>query len=289
MAARAIWKGVIKIAEIVCPVAMYTAATTSERISLHLVNRATGHRLKRVYVDEKTDKPVESDDQVKGYETSEGHYVVLEPEEIAEAVPESDKTLRVDNFITCSQIETTYFDRPYYLLPANDAAEESFILIREALRKKKAAAIAHTVLFRRLRPVLIRAHRRGLIATTLNFDYEVRSSKQAFKGIGQHKIDSEMLELAQHILGTKAGEFDPKKFDDRYEEALSELVKAKIEGRKIVPIKKPEPTKPNDLLEALRLSAGGKSAARRKPAKTAASAKKEAGTTKRAAPRRKAG
>ncbi|PXA97819.1 Ku protein [Nostoc sp. 3335mG] len=281
MAARAVWSGAIKIAEIVCPVKMYTAATTSERISLHLVNRDTSHRLKRVYVDEKTNKPVDREDQVKGYETSEGHYVVLEPEEVAAAVPESDKVLKVDRFITCSEIETTFFDRPYYLLPASDATEEAFILIREALRKQKAAAIAHTVLFRRLRPVLIRAHRKGLIATTLNFDYEVRSSKQAFKDIPHRKIDPEMLQLAEHILSTKSGKFDPKKFDDRYEAALAEMVKAKMEGRKVIPLKRPEPTKKNDLLEALRMSAAGKAeeAAKteRKPRTRKASAKK-AGT-----------
>lgn len=256
MAPRAIWKGSIKIAEVVCPVAMYTAASTSERISLHLVNRKTGHRLRRVYVDTKTDKPVEREDQVKGYETGEGQYVVLEPEEIAAAVPESDKTLRVDAFIACKRIEPTYFDKPYYLLPSNDVAEETFILIREALRKQNSAAIAHAVLFRRLRPVLIRAHRKGLIATTLNFDYEVRSAKEAFEDIAKPKIDPEMLELAQHILKTKAGKFDPESFDDRYEEALAELVKAKIEGRKVIPLRRPEPTKSNDLLEALRESAG---------------------------------
>ena len=275
MAARAVWSGAIKIAEIVCPVKMYTAATTSERITLHMVNRETGHRLKRIYVDEKTDKPVEREDQVKGYETSEGHYVVLEPEEISAAIPDSDKVLNVDSFITCSQIETTYFDKPYYLLPASDATEEAFILIREALRNQKAAAIAHTVLFRRLRPVLIRAHRNGLIATTLNFDYEVRSSKRAFKDIAKRKTDPEMLELAEHSLQTKAGEVDPGKFDDRYEAALAELVKAKIEGRKVLPLKRPEPTKKNDLLEALRMSASGKSSADEKPAKRKSSARKK--------------
>ena len=212
MAARAVWTGVIKIAEVVCPVKMYTAASTSERISLHLVNRKSGNRLRRVYVDEKTDKPVEHDDQVKGYETHEGKYVVLEPEEIAAAVPNSDKTLNVDACISCSKIDPSYFDKPYYLLPADDVAQESFVLIREALRKQKAAAVAHTVLFRRLRPVLIRAHRKGLIATTLNFDYEVRSAKDAFKEIGKHKIEPEMLELAQHILKTKAGTFNPDSF-----------------------------------------------------------------------------
>jgi DNA end-binding protein Ku len=285
MAVRAIWTGVIKIAEIVCPVKMYTAATTSERISLHLVNRKTGHRLHRVYVDEKTDKPVESDDQVKGYETHEGKYVVLEPDEIKAALPNSDKVLAVDNFVACGRIDPTYFDRPYYLLPATDATEDSFVLIREALRQKKAAAIAHTVLFRRLRPVLIRAHRKGLIATTLNFDYEVRSSQDAFDDIAERKIDPEMLELAQHILGTKAGKFEPKKFDDRYEEALAELVKAKIDGRKIIPLRQPEPTKPNDLLEALRLSATGKEQA---PAKKEAARASTKNSDKPAAQRRKA-
>lgn len=286
MAARAVWTGVIKIAEIVCPVKMYTAATTSERIALHLVNRKTGHRLRRVYLDDKTGKPVEHDDQVKGYETHEGSYVVLEPDEIAAAIPDSDKSLTVDSFIACNRLEPTYFDRPYYLLPASDATEDSFVLIREALRKQKAAAIAHTVLFRRLRPVLIRAHRKGLIATTLNFDYEVRSARDAFSDISRRKIEPEMLELAQHILKTKAGKFAPEKFEDRYEEALAELVRAKIEGRKVVPLKRPEPTKPNDLLEALRLSAGDKggktarkTAARKAPAKktTAAPARRKAG------------
>jgi DNA end-binding protein Ku len=289
MAARAIWTGVIKIAKVVCPVKMYAAASTSERISLHLVNRKTGNRLKRVYVDEKTDKPVEHDDQVKGYETHDGSYVVLEPEEIAAAVPNSDKVLGVDACIACGKIDPSYFDKPYYLLPADDVAQESFVLIREALRKQKAAAIAHTVLFRRLRPVLIRAHRKGLIATTLNFDYEVRSAKDAFNEIGKHKIEPEMLELAQHILKTKAGTFKPDSFDDRYEEALANLVKAKIEGRKVVPLKRPEPTKPNDLLEALRLSAGknGEAGGKGRATKKTAASSRAKSTAQGA--RRKAG
>ena len=295
MAARAIWKGVIKIAELVCPVSMYTAASQTERIALHMVNRSTGHRLKRLYVDDKTDKPVDHEDQVKGYETSEGHYVVLEPEDIAAAIPESDKALTVDRFIACNKIEPTYFDKPYYLLPSTEIGNETFVLIREALRNRKAAAIAHAVLFRRLRPVLIRAHHKGLIATTLNFDYEVRSAKDAFKGITKRKIEPEMLELAEHILQTKSGKFDPSTFDDRYEAALTELVQAKINGKKIVPLRPPKLTKPNDLLEALRLSAGvdAGSAGRhgvskRKPAAKKASAKKAA-PKRPAAVHRKAG
>lgn len=289
MAPRAVWKGSLKIAEVVCPVAIYTAASTSRRISLHLVNRETGHRLNRIYADTKTDKAVDKEDQVKGYETSEGKYVILEPEEIAAAVPDSDKTLKVDSFIACNRIEPTYFDKPYYLLPSDDVGEETFILVREALRKRKVAAIAHAVLFRRVRPVLIRAHRKGLIATTLNFDYEVRSAKDAFNGIAKRKIDPEMLELAQHILKTKAGSFSPETFDDRYEDALAELVKAKIEGRKVVPLRRPKPTKSNDLLEALRQSAGrsddggGESKTPKKKA-----ARKSSTSKSKAAPQRKA-
>src|SRR3569832_1602057 len=205
---------------------MYTAASQSERSALHLGNRSTGHRLKRLYVDDKTDKPVEHDDQVKGYETSEGHYVVLEPEDIAAAIPESDKALTVDRFIACNKIEPTYFDKPYYLLPSTEIGNETFVLIREALRNRKTAAIAHAVLFRRLRPVLIRAHHKNQNATTLNFDYEVRSAKDAFKDITKRKIEPEMLELAEHILKTKAGTFEPEKFEDRYEKAQTELVQA---------------------------------------------------------------
>ncbi len=276
MAARAIWKGVIKIAEIVCPVSMYTAASQSERIALHMVNRSSGHRLKRLYVDEKTNKPVDFENQVKGYETSDGKYVVLEPEDIAAAVPNSDKALTVDRFIACNRIEPTYFDKPYYLLPSSDIGNETFVLIREALRNQKAAAIAHAVLFRRLRPVLIRAHHKGLIATTLNFDYEVRSASDAFKEITKRKIDPEMLELAKHILKTKSGKFDPSKFNDRYEKALTEMVQAKISGKKIVPLRPPKITKTNDLLEALRLSAGvkGDSPKRRATTKSKATATK---------------
>src|SRR3569623_2612569 len=221
---------------------MYTAASQSERIALHMGNRSSGHRLKRVYVVDKTDKPVDFEDQVKGYETSEGHYVVLEPEDIAAAIPESDKALRVDRFYACNKIEPTYFDKPYYLLPSTEIGNETFVLIREALRNRKAAAIAHAVLFRRLRPVLIRAHHKGLIATTLNFDYEVRSAKEAFKDITKRKNEPEMLELAEHILKTKAGKFDPEKFNDRYEKALTELVLAKIDGKKIIPLRPPKPT-----------------------------------------------
>ena len=256
MAPRANWKGFLKVGEVVCPIALYTAASTSDRIAFHTLNRETGNRVRRQYIDSVTAKPVEREDQIKGYEVSSGEYVTLEPDEVAAAVPESDKTLEIDAFLACTDIDDVYFDKPYYLAPADKSAHEAFGLIREGMRKKKVAALARTVLFRRERTVLIRPHDVGLIGTTLNFDYEVRSSADAFSDLPKTKIQGEIMDLAKHIIGTKRGEFDPSKFDDRYEAALAELVKAKIEGKKITPRKPKAPAKVTDLMEALRQSAG---------------------------------
>ncbi|WIY53571.1 Ku protein [Devosia sp. YIM 151766] len=256
MAPRANWKGFLKVAEVNCPVALYTAASTSERIAFHTLNRATGHRVRRQFVDSDTGKPVDREEQVKGYEVGSGEYIMLDPDEVAAAVPDSDKTLAVSAFIGCGDIDDVYFDKPYYLAPSDRHAEEAYALIREGMRKKQVAALAQTVLFRRVRTVLIRAHGPGLIATTLNFDYEVRSAKEAFDSVPEIKIKGEMLELAEHIIKTKSGKFDPKAFEDRYEAALAELVKAKSEGRKIEVRKEPRQDKVVDLMAALRESAG---------------------------------
>ncbi len=255
---RANWKGYLKVAELSCSVGLYTAASTSERIAFHTINRATGHRVNREFIDSESGKPVDREDQVKGYEVGPDDYVVLEPEELAEAVPESDKTLNVEAFIDCADVDRVYFDRPYYLAPADKHAEEVYALIREGMRAKNVAALARTVLFRRMRTVLIRAHDQGMIANTLNFNYEVRSAEEAFDDVPEMKIEGEMLELAEHIIDTKAGKFDPTQFEDRYDAAVAELVKAKAEGRKLPRRKAPEPSKVVDLMQALRESAGAK-------------------------------
>lgn len=256
MAPRANWKGFLKIAELSCPVALYTAASTSERIAFHTVNRASGHRVQRQFVDAENGKPVEREEQVKGYETSAGAYVVLEPDEIAGAVPQGDKTLAVQAFVPCADVDQVYFDKPYYLAPADAGAREAFALIREGMRAQKVAALAEAVLFRRVRMLLIRPHHDGLIANTLNFDYEVRPAERAFDDVAAIRIEGEMLALAQHIIKTKKGRFDPSGFEDRYETALADLVKAKLDGRKIEARKPPKQEKVVDLMAALRESAG---------------------------------
>ncbi|SDR59507.1 DNA end-binding protein Ku [Rhizobiales bacterium GAS113] len=293
MAPRANWKGFLKIGELTCPVALYTAVSTSERIAFHTLNRKTGNRVRRQFVDQETGRLVEPADQVKGYEVGKGDYVLLEPDQIAAAFPVSDKTLDIERFIACGDIDDVYFDRPYYLGPGESVAQKAFGVIRDGMRSEKVAALARTVLFRRVRTLLIRAHDKGMIATLLNFDYEVRSAKEAFGDVPKQKITGEMLDLAKHIIRTKRGKFDPKKFDDRYESALAELVKAKLEGRPIEAPKVPKPTNVVDLMDALRRSAAESPAATRKVSGKKLKNRKSASETKsppaHAQHRRKAG
>jgi DNA end-binding protein Ku len=253
---RAQWKGHLKVGEVTCAVGLYTAASTAERITFHTINQATGNRVKREFIDSETEEVVEHDQQIKGFQVDSGDYIEIDPEEVTGVIPDADKMLEAEAFIPCDGVDDIYFDKPYYLVPTEDADKDAFISIRDALHKTKTTAIARTVLFRRIRTVLIRPHGKGLIANTLNFDYEVRSSEEAFEDVSKIKVEGEMLDLAKHIISTKRGKFDPAGFDDRYEEALAELVKAKSEGRSLPKPKPIKVSKPNDLLAALRESAG---------------------------------
>jgi DNA end-binding protein Ku len=179
-------------------------------------------------------------------------------------MPENDKVIRVGHFLSYDEIDKLYFDKPYYLAPTQEGGEEALTLLAKAMDDEKVVALGEAVLFRRNRVVLIRPSGKALVATTLNFGYEVRSQTTVFKSIPDIQFDDEMLELAGHIIEKRAGTFDPAEYTDRYNEALAELVKAKIEGREI---RKTPPRKEDnviDLKEALRRSAdvgkSGKSA-----------------------------
>ncbi|MGO4118701.1 Ku protein [Rhizobium ruizarguesonis] len=296
---RAQWKGFLKFGEVTCGVALYTAASTSDRITFNTINKATGNRVNRIFIDSETEDPVPKEAQTKGFEIENGQYIIIDPEEVSAAIPESNKTLEIEAFIPCSDVDDVYFDKPYYLTP-DKMGGDAFAALRDAMKKSMVAAIARTVLFRRMRTVLIRPHGKGLIASTLNYDYEVRSSDKAFEEMPKLKIEGEMLDLAKHIISTKKGEFDPATFDDRYEAALADLVKAKLEGKSLPKPKKVQVSKPNDLLAALRESAGMMKAADDKPKRTAANANQGTGRQRAArgvaskaassgaAPRRKA-
>ena len=291
MPPRASWKGFLRIAGVTVPVGLYAAASISERIALHTINRPTGHRVRREFVDAETGETVERDDRVKGYEVAKDEYVSIEPDEIAAVIPYSDKTLTVSAFVDMAGVDELYFDKPYYLGPSDRSANESFTLVREGMRAAKAAAVAKTVLFRRARTVLLRPFSTGLAASTLNYDYEVRSAAEAFSGVSAKATTGETLDLAVHIIKTKRGAFDPHEFHDRYEDALAELVKLKLEG-KTIPKRAPARAGATiNLIQALRDSAvasgqrrpSSKAAAKKKPSRRAPE------NAKPSAPRRKAG
>ncbi len=289
MAVRANWKGYLTVGRISSPVALYTAVSTSDRIAFHILNRATGHRVHREYVDAVTNKRVEPPDQVKGYETSKGVFVVVEPAEIEAATPVSDKQLSVQSFLSLDAIDELYFGRSYYLAPSDPAGTAAFALLRDGMRCKKVAALAQAVLFRRAHTLLLCPAGDGMIATMLKFDYEVRSADTAFKDIARTKITREMLDLAEHIIQTKMGKFEPDAFEDRYEAALADLVKAKMAGRALPKRLEPQKTNVVNLMEALRQSAKGASPAAKQAPKPPARAAKQGGRSrkKRAAPRQR--
>jgi DNA end-binding protein Ku len=286
---RASWKGFLRIADVTVPIGLYAAASTSERIALHTINGPTGNRVRREFVDMETGEAVDRDEQVKGYEIAKGEYVSVEPDEIAAIMPHGDKTLTVSAFVDLADVDDLYFDKPYYLEPSDRAADETFAVVREGMRKAKVAAVAQAVLFRRARTLLIRPLDKGLAASTLNYDYEVRSAEQAFSDVPKKAITGEMLDLAVHIIKTKKGAFEPREFQDRYEDALADLVKLKIEG-KAIPKHAPSRSEPAvTLMQALRDSAAA-GAERRANGKAAP--KKKASrrpAAKATAPRRKAG
>jgi DNA end-binding protein Ku len=288
---RASWKGFLKIANVAVPVGLYAAASTSERIALHTINGPTGNRVRREFVDAETGETVDHDKQVKGYEVAKGEYVSVETDEIAAIMPDGDKTLTVSAFVSLDDVDDLYFDKPYYLEPADRNADEAFAVVREGMRKAKVAAIAQAVLFRRARTLLIRPLDGGLAASTLNYDYEVRSAEQAFSDVPNKAITGEMLDLAIHIIKTKRGAFDPGKFEDRYEDALAGLVKLKLEG-KAIPKRAPPKSEPAvTLIQALRDSAaagvGRRASGKAAPKKKAG--RRDATKAKPTAPRRKAG
>jgi DNA end-binding protein Ku len=286
---RASWKGFLKIAEVTAPVSLYAAASTTERIALHTINRPTGHRVRREFVDAETGETVERDEQVKGYEVAKDEYVSVEPGEIAAVVPHSDKTLAVSAFVDLAEVDDLYFDKPYYLGPSDRSADETFALLREGMRAAKVAAVAEAVLFRRARTLLVRPFESGLVASTLNYDYEVRSAAEAFSGIPATATTGEMLDLAVHIIKTKQGAFDPREFHDRYEDALAELVKLKVEGKAIPKRAPPRSEATVNLMQALRDSAAAPNPPSGKTAANKKAGRRAAPKAKPTAPRRKAG
>jgi DNA end-binding protein Ku len=257
MAPRPNWKGYLKLSLVSCSVALYPATTTSQRIRFNILNRETGNRIRNDVVDTETGDQVEPEDRVKGYQFEKGQYVVVEDDELDNVALESTHTIDIEQFVPMSDVDRVYLDESFYLVPQDDISQEAFAVIRDAMRKDDLVGLARVVIYRRERLLLLAPRGKGLMATALRYKTEVRNEKSYFDEIQNIKVPADMLKLAGQILDSKKGKFDPSKFEDRYENALMDLIKAKRSGKKPPVVKEERPSNVVNLMDALRRSAGG--------------------------------
>jgi DNA end-binding protein Ku len=274
---RAYWKGYLRLSLVTCPVELYPATSQSEKTHFHQINIKTGNRLRQQMVDEETGKPVPKEQKGRGYELSKGRYVPIDDEELAAVQIESTRTIDIQGFVPKSDIDKRYLDKPYYIAPSDKAGAEAFVVIRDAMKDQDRVALAKIVMVNREHIIMIEPLGKGLLGTTLRFDYEVRSESDYFADIPSPRISKDMVELATHILEKKATKFDPSRFKDEYEIALKKLVQRKAKGHTI---ERPEPAeRPSnviDLMEALRASMKESKASRTKPKRRPAARKRKA-------------
>ena len=253
--ARPYWKGYIKLALVSCPIAIYTASSSGERVAFRQLNKKTGNRLRQQLVDDVTREPVEAADKGRGYEYAKNAYLLIEDEEIELIEVESNHMIEIDSFVPRSQIDERYLDSPYYIGPNDPVGQEAFAVIREAMRGKGMVALGRVVIAKRERVIMLQPWEKGLLGTTLRYPYEVRDSKDYFYDIPDVKIAPDMLKLAEHILQSKETTFDPSQFVDRYEQAVLQLLEKKQQGAP-APKARPfvAPTNVINLMDTLRRS-----------------------------------
>jgi DNA end-binding protein Ku len=273
MAARAYWKGSLRLSLVTCPVLLYPASTSVDKTRFHMINKETGNRLKQQMVDAETGDVVEGEQKGRGYELSKGSYVEIDKDELEAVQIESNHTIDIDSFVPKDEIDKRYLNHPYYIVPDGKAGVDAFAVIRDAMKDQDRVALARIVLTNREHVIAIEPMGKGLVGTTLRYPYELRDAEEYFDDIKNPKISKDMIELATHILDSKAAHFNPSKFKDEYEDALKKLVKRKAAGK---PIKAAEPQeKPSNvisLMDALKQSLKGKAAAKssaRTPARRA--------------------
>jgi Ku protein len=264
MAPRAYWKGTLKLSLVTCPVLLYPASTSVAKTRFHMINKETGNRLKQQMVDAETGDVVEGDQKARGYEIRKGKYVEIEPEELESVQIESNHTIDIENFVPRDEIDKRYLNHPYYIAPDGKAGIDAFAVIRDAMKDQDRVALARIVLTNREHVMAIEPLGKGLLGTTLRYPYELRDEADYFDDIKTPKITKDMVELAGHILDSKAAHFDPSKFKDEYEDALKALVRRKAAGKTIeIPQPEERPSNVVSLMDALKQSLKGRSAAKK--------------------------
>jgi len=254
MAPRANWKGFLRLSLVSCPIALYPASSFSEKVSFNRINRKTGNRLKQQNVDSETGEVVSREDTARGYEVGKGHYLIVEDEEFEAVQVESTRTIEIDQFVPRNEIDDRYIDSPYYIAPDGQVGQDAFAVIRDTIAKMNMVALGRVVLTRREHVIALEPRGLGLLGLTLRYPYEVREEQTYFEDIPELKLPKDMLDLASHIVKTKSGHFDPSHFEDRYENALIDLLKKKQTGEKITPVRGAPPPRVVNIMDALRAS-----------------------------------
>ena len=227
---RAYWKGYLRLSLVTCPIELFPATSQAEKTHFHQINTSTGHRLRQQMVDEQTGRVVELEHKGRGYEFGKGRYVSIEEDELKAVEIESTHTVDITGFVPKADIDKRYLDRPYYISPQGKVGVDAFAVIRDAMKDKERVALAKIVIAHREHVIALEPLGKGLLGTTLRYDYEVRDEKDYFSGVPSPRVSKDMVNLAAHILATKETNFDPRKFKDEYEEGAQEARRRKPRG-----------------------------------------------------------
>jgi DNA end-binding protein Ku len=258
MAPRSFWKGYLKLSLVTCPVAMVPATTDEEKVRFHTLNRKTGNRVVSQYVDSMSGKPVDEDDEVKGYQRGEHEYVMLEDDEISAVALESTRTIDIEMFVPRESIDWIWYDKPHYLTPDDPVGEEAFSVIRDAMEATGRVGISRLVMYRRERAVMLEPRDRGIVLWTLRYGDEVRDRDTYFGDIKNGKADSQLMTLVKTLIDERTKPWDPKMVDDPVQDRLLEIIAAKKKGKKRPAAAKAAEPEPSsnviNIMDALRKS-----------------------------------
>jgi DNA end-binding protein Ku len=260
MAPRSFWKGYLKLSLVTCAVSMTPATMESEKTRFHTINSKTGNRVRSRYVDQETGKAVDKDDEVKGYETENGHYVLLEDDEIDAVGLESTRTVDIEKFVPADSIEWIWYDKPHYLMPDDDVALEAFSVIRDAMTATKTVGISRLVLYRRERAVMLEPRGKGIVLWTLRYGDEVRDPEDYFADIHTDKAEPKLVALVETLIDDLSEPWDASMVKDPVQDHLKELIESKRKRKGKKPAaraaeKPPEPaTNVVSIMDALRKS-----------------------------------
>lgn len=261
LSSRPMWQGQLRLSLVSCPVALYSAVDRASDVSFHLLNPETNNRIRMIPTDPDTG-PVERADLVKGYEISKNRYVILSNDELKAVKLETTKTISIDRFVDEKDIDRLYWNDPYYLVPNDKSGAEAYAVIRDALAETGRIALGRVVMHTRERLVALEPRDKGIIVYTLRMGDEVIQPKEAFADIPASRPDKQMIEIARKIIEQQEGAFEPGKFEDRYENALRDLIRRKEKGEKLVKAEPVEEDNVIDLMAALKKSLKAKGKAR---------------------------